>query len=133
MKYFGKKRFRQKRKYNILSLEDPDVVFEIERKDYQDYLKSKGENYKKKTFNNKHLENAFSNKTYSRAMKNIPQEEKDVLYFYVVECMPLSKVCKELNKSKCEVLSLKKSAIKHFKSNLNGYNKTYKKSGVPNE
>ena len=131
MKYFGKKRFRQKRKYNILSLEDPDVVFEIERKDYQDYLKSKGENYKKKTFNNKHLENAFSNKTYSRAMKNIPQEE--LQSFQLSLDNELSKVCKELNKSKCEVLSLKKSAIKHFKSNLNGYNKTYKKSGVPNE
>ena len=89
---------------------------------------------KQNSFENKHLEKAFTNKTYRKAMKNIPQDEKDVLYFYVVECKSLNDVCRELNKSKCEVLRLKKLAVKHFKNNLGKYKNTNKKNGgVVNE
>ena len=130
MKYFGKRKFKQKKNYEILSLNDLDVVSEIERKNYQDYLRPKGNYYKSKSYNGKTLENAFTAKTYRKAMKDIPQIEKDVLYLCVIECKSLNEVCKELNKSKCEVLLLKESAKNHFKKNLNRTKRrNYKKKG----
>lgn len=117
-----------------ISLDDKSNRELVEKQVYQDYLRTNENVCKQNSFDNKHLEKAFTNKTYRKAMKNISQDEKDVLYFYVVECKSLKDVCEELNKSKCEVLRLKKLAVKHFKNNLAKYKNTNKKNGgVVNE
>lgn len=65
-----------------------------------------------------HLENAFTNRKYYLAMKLLPLQEKQVLYYSVVEFRPLNWISKKLNLSKSEVTKLLEKAKRDFKANL---------------
>lgn len=65
-----------------------------------------------------HLENAFTNKKYYLAMKPLPIQEKQVLYYSAIKSYPLQRISAVMNLSKNEVLKLKEKAIADFKRNL---------------
>ena len=70
-----------------------------------------------------HLENIFTNETYYLAMKVVPLLERKVLYLSYIENVRLNDICRKLKLQKKEVISLRNKAIKHFKTNLNIFDK----------
>ena len=66
----------------------------------------------------KTLENAFYNEKHFKAMKQVPDLEKQVLYFYEIKMLDNGKIAKIVKRKKCEIPDLWISAIKHFKENL---------------
>ena len=122
MKYFENKKSNESKKYNLLSLDNPNVVYEIERKNYQEYLKEKGEEKKNNIqIDSSNLEKVFTNKIHQKAMKEVSEDEKEVLCLYVLERKPIEEISKTLNKSNAEIIHLKVQAGKHFKENINNY------------
>ena len=51
-------------------------------------------------------------------MKKIAQLEKEILYFYEIKMLDTGEIARITKKKKCEIPKLWKSAIKHFKENL---------------
>ena len=64
------------------------------------------------------LENAFTDEKNFNAMKKIAPLEKEVLYFYEIKMLDTGEIARITKKKKCEIPKLWKSAIKHFKENL---------------
>lgn len=69
-----------------------------------------------------HPENAFTDIRYYNAMKDIPLEQKKILYLLVVEGLSIKQVSKIFKITPDEVINLKELAIKNFKKNLKGEN-----------
>lgn len=123
MSYFDL-RNKQKKKLSFNNLKDNK---EIERELYQKFLRTKEET--EKYVDSEHLENVFTNEIYYRAMKEIPKIEKQILYLSVYEYKTLNEICKTLKKTKREVKDLRENAVKHFRENIQKYEKkSYKKS-----
>lgn len=128
MSYFDL-RNKQKKKLSFNNLKDNK---EIERELYQKFLRTKEE--KEKYVDSEHLENVFTNEIYYRAMKEIPKIEKQILYLSVYEYKTLNEICKTLKKTKREVKDLRENAVKHFRENIQKYEKNHtKKTGDLNE
>ncbi len=121
-KSYSKKKYEPKYKVTFISLDDPRVMREVNKRIYQNCLRdcySTSSKYKKiETYN---LEDIFSNKIYYQAMKELPLIEKKILYFDVFENEGLNGVCEKLNLTRKEVLDYHKKAIKHFKANVKKY------------
>lgn len=120
-----KKKRKNYTKAKNLSFNNPRDKFELDRISYQNYQRKQYTNEKSIDIN--HLENAFHNEIYYRAMKEIPLQEKKVLYLAIFEASDLENVCKTLKVSKSEVIRIKASGIKHFKENVEKYKKMYPK------
>lgn len=128
MSYFDL-RNKQKKKLSFNNLKDNK---EIERELYQKFLRTKEET--EKYVDSEHLENVFTNEIYYRAMKEIPKIEKQILYLSVYEYKTLNEICKTLKKTKREVKDLREKAVKHFRENIQKYEKNHtKKAGDLNE
>lgn len=128
MKYFRKKTTK-----DTISLNDMKKRKIIDSQLYQDYLrKNLIDTEEKITIT--HFENIFTNEIYYRSMKDLTRLEKAVLFLSVYENRPLGEVCKTLKKSRTEVIGIKKSALEHFKKNVEKYNLILnKKGGVASE
>lgn len=116
MKYFRKKATK-----DIISLNDIKKFKIIDSQVYQDYLRNPLIDTKEKiTFKN--FENIFTNEIYYRSMKDLTRLEKAVLFLSVYENRSLGEVCRTLKKSRTEIIDIKKSALEHFKKNVEKYN-----------
>lgn len=123
-----KKKRRNYTKAKNLSFNNPKDKLELDKISYQNYQRKQYTNEELIDIN--HLENAFHNEIYYRAMKEIPLPEKRVLYLVILEASDLESVCKTLKVSKSEVVRIKANGIKHFKENIEKYTKMYpKKNG----
>jgi DNA-directed RNA polymerase specialized sigma subunit len=115
----------------ILSLNTTSVQKQLEKQNYEEYLRKEKENSKEKNhIDYEHLENIFTNEIYFRAMKDLSKNEKLILYLYCYEYRTLNEICKILKKSKSEIIELRLQAVNNFKNNVEKYRKMYlKKNG----
>lgn len=128
MKYFRKKLAK-----DTVSLNNMKNRKIIDSQVYQDYLRNNLIDTKEK-ITITHFENIFTDEIYYRSMKDLTRLEKAVLFLSVYENRTLGDICKTLKKSRTEVISIKESAIEHFKKNVEKYNLILnKKGGVTGE
>ena len=116
---------------DIVSLNDSDIQKQIEKQNYEEYLRKEKEDSKEKSYvDYEHFENIFTNEIYYKAMKELTEDKKQILYLYCYEYRTFNEICKILKKSKNEIIQLKQQAISDLKNNVEKYQKIYfKKNG----
>lgn len=73
----------------------------------------------------KNLEKAFTNKKHYLAMKILPLQKKEVLYYSIIKNYSLNKISELMKLSKKEIIQLKEIAIADFKENLKKIGDSY--------
>ena len=124
-----------------------DTTHELERKDYQDYLRNETtEKISLKDIDYKNLENAFTKRADYLAMKKLTPLEKFTIYAYAFYPQYIERLCKDSNISVEEFTRIMKNGVRKFlnyqkvySNNSNSYNykkkrkyknKYHKKGGV---
>lgn len=97
------------------SIQEKKINKLLDKMTYKNYT---GNEFTNVDLDEEHLENAFGNEKHYYAMKSIPLLEKKVLYWLIVRELSIKQVSKILNKTPNEIITLKKQAINHFKTNL---------------
>ena len=91
-------------------------------KDYLDYkekhIATSIDNLEDIDVSDIHPENAFQDEKYYKAMKDVPEIEKQVLYFYEIKMLDDGKIARIVKRKRGEIPELWIRAINHFKQNL---------------
>lgn len=100
---------------NLENIDTKDIERLLNKKAFDKYEENELDNL---DLTPEHLENAFTNEKFYLSMKPLSTQEKQVLYYSVVEYRPLNWISKKMNLTKKEILLLKEQAILNFKRNL---------------
>ncbi len=87
----------------------------LKRFKYKNYMKNQ---FAEIDVDAEHLENAFEDKQYYKAMKQVPIIQKRILYLVEVCGYSYKQVARMLNIKVKKVIKLKKQAIRNFRENL---------------
>lgn len=111
-----------------LSLNNLKLQKMINKESYNIYLKNVFSNDLKSKIrftDYEHLENAFTNEIYYRAMKDLSTKEKQILGYLILDENSIEEVSKKMQLTKAEIIELKYNAINKFKELTKKYSKLF--------
>lgn len=91
----------------------------IQKVSLNNYLEKEINNLDEIDIDYVHLDKAFTNPQYYRAMKAIPLQQKRILYLSIIENLSVHEIANILNIAPNKVRRLLRSGVKNFKINLN--------------
>lgn len=107
---------------NELSIKSELSEIDIAKLSFKDYLLADDEGLQNIDVDINHLENIFQNELYYKAMKNVPLNQRQVLYLLFVDDYTTKEIANYFRTTPNNINKLKQQAIINFKKNLKELN-----------